>query len=189
MWRDPFLNLCFVVLVITLLAVQHSAGVFGPAAHSGAVTGLEGEFPTRLRAPASFGRATALLNEAWRHGIVFEDWWMEYNASQWELFNASSPAETDLLEARFHLANAEVFTEAMSENGRASTELARAQKSLAAAQAIVKADLNRRWTTVREEIAAAEITEQTEADFSTVPFETIKADLDRLIEIVRASKT
>lgn len=180
MWRYPFINLCFVVLVITLLAMQHSAGVFGTAAR--------GEFPTRLRAPASFGRAAALLNEAWRHGIVFEEWWMEYNASQWDLFNASSPAETDLLEARFHLANAEVFTEAMSENGRASKELARAQESLEAAQAMVKADRNRRWTTVREEIAAAEITEQTEADFSTVPFETIKADLDRLIEIVRASK-
>lgn len=189
MWRYPFLNLCFVVLAITLLAMQHSAGVFAPAARGGAGTDTDGESPTRLRAPASFGRAAALLNEAWRHGIVFEEWWMEYNASQWQLFNASSPAETDLLEARFHLVNAEVFTEAMSENRRATKELARAQKSLEAAQTIVKADRNRQWTTVREEIAAAEITEQTEADFSTVPFETIKADLDRLIEIVRASKT
>jgi hypothetical protein len=41
------------------------------------------------------------------------------------VFRASSPAENDLIEARFHVANAEVFTEAMSENARAIKELAR----------------------------------------------------------------
>mgnify|MGYP003693888569 CR=1 FL=1 len=30
MWRYAFLNLCFVLLLITLLSIQHSATVFGP---------------------------------------------------------------------------------------------------------------------------------------------------------------
>ena len=57
---------------------------------------------------------------------VFNEWLMEYNTSQWELFRALSPAETDLIEARFHVANAEVFTDGISENDRAIKELDRA---------------------------------------------------------------
>jgi hypothetical protein len=197
MWRYPFLNLCFVVLVITLLAMQHSVAVFGPSGRAGAVTDndssqrlwLEGEFSRRLRAPANFSRAAAFLDDSWHRGIIFNEWLMEYNTSQWEIFNASSPAETDLIEARFHVANAEVFTDALSENDRAIKELARADKSLEAARIIVKANLAPRLTTIREEIVAAEMSEQTEEAFSTVPFETIKADLDHLIEILRSSKT
>ena len=38
MWRYPFLNLGFVILVITIVTLQHSVIVFGPTAHSRAVT-------------------------------------------------------------------------------------------------------------------------------------------------------
>jgi hypothetical protein len=197
MGRYPLLNLCFVILVITLLAIQHSVTVFGPGAHGGAVSRsdrsdaliLHDKLSRRLRVPANFGRAAGLFNDFWRRGLVFKEWWMEYNASQWELFNASSPAETDLLEARFHVANAEVFTDAMSEKDRAINELARAEKSLEAARTIVKPALTPQLAMVREEIAAAEIKEQTEGAFGDAPFETIKANLDHLIEILRLSKT
>jgi hypothetical protein len=43
-------------------------------------------------------------------------------------------------------------------------------------------------TTIKAEITAAELNEQTETTSSTVSFETIKANLDHLIEIVRVSK-
>ena len=35
MWRHPFLNLCFVILVITMVALQHSVTVFGPLRTAG----------------------------------------------------------------------------------------------------------------------------------------------------------
>src|SRR5919108_2663236 len=199
MGRNPFLELCFVILLITVLAIQHSVAVFGPTTHGGAVTyrypsgsyplWFDSEFSTRLRAPENFSRAAAFFDDAWQRVMVFEEWWMDYTASQWELFNASSPAETDLLEARFHVANAEVFTDVMSENDRAMKELARAETSLHAARTIAGAHINPQLSTISEEIAAAEIHERTENSFSTIPFETIKADLDRLIEVLRFSKT
>ena len=199
MWRYPFLNLCFVVLTITLFAIQRSVTVFRPTAHSRAVTSsdqsqryafaLDGESPTSLRAPADFSRAAAFLHDIWHRGKVFNEWLMEYNTSQWELFRASSPAETDLIEARFHVANAEVFTEGVSENDRAIKELDRAATSLQAVQTLLKDNLAPEVTTIRAEITAAELNKQTEPAFSTVPFETIKANLDHLIEIVRVSKT
>ena len=199
MWRYPFLNLCFVILVITILALQHSVTVFGPTAHSRGVTAsdqsprydftLDGESPRSSSAPADFNRAAAFLNDAWQRGKVLNEWLMEYNTSQWELFRASSPVETDLIEARFHVANAQVFTEAMSENDRAIKELDRAATSLKDVQTLVKDNLAPQLTTLRAEITAAELNEETENGRSPVPvpFETIKANLDHLIEIVRVS--
>jgi len=199
MWRYPFLNLCFVILVITMVALQQSVNVFGPTAHSRAVITsdqsqgypftLDGESPRSSAPPADFSRAAAFLNETWQRGKVFNEWLMEYNTSQWERFRASSPAETDLIEARFHVANAEVFTDGISENDRAIKELDRAATSLQAAQTLVKNNLAPQLTTIRAEITAAELNEQTEDASSTVPFETIKANLDHLIEIVRVSNT
>jgi hypothetical protein len=197
MWRHPFLNLCFVILVITLLSIQHSATVFRPAAHIRLVTNgdhsegngftSEGESPRSLRIPAEFSRAAAFLNDTWRRGKVFNEWLMEYNTSQWEIFRASSPAETDLLEARFHVANAEVFTDAISETNRAIKELDRAATSLQQVQTLVKPNLAPQLTTISAEIMAAEMKEQRGDAFSTAPFETIKADLDHLIEVLRFS--
>jgi hypothetical protein len=149
MWRYPFNNLCFVLLVITLLTIQHSVSVFGPAAHGSAMADreesqgfgvmLDGKFPSSLQAKVR--RVAVFLNDAWHRGLIFNEWLMEYNTSQWKIFSASSPAETDLIEAKFHVINAEVFTEAMRENEHAIKELARAETSLQAAQTIVKADL------------------------------------------------
>src|SRR6266850_38806 len=134
MWRYALLNLSFVLLVITLVSIQHSDSVFGPTAHGWRVTGrdhfaFDGESWRRLRVPSEFSRAAAFLNDTWRRGKIFNEWLMEYNASQWEIFRASSPAETDLLDAKFHIANAEVFTEAMSETDRAIKELERAVRN------------------------------------------------------------
>lgn len=188
MWRYAFLNLCFVLLVITLLSIQHSATVFGPGRDQWdrhAFT-LHGESP-RSRVPAEFSRAAAFLNDTWRHGKIFNEWLMEYNASQWEIFRASSPAETDLLDARFHVGNAEVFTEAMSETDRAIKELDRAAISLQEVQTLVKPDLARQLTNISAKITAAEMNEQKGDTIPSAPFETIKADLDQLIRVVRLS--
>ena len=197
MWRYPFFNLCFVIFVITLLSIQHSATVFGPAAHSRLVTRgnhseengftLDGESPRSLRIPAEFSRAAAFLNDTWRRGKVFNEWLMEYNTSQWEILRASSLAETDLLEARFHIANAEVFMEAMSESDRAIKELDRAATSVHGVQTLIKPNLAAQFTTINAEITAAEMDEKKGAVFSTRQFETIKANLDHLIEVLRLS--
>jgi len=198
MWRYPLLNLCFVILVIAFLALQHSFSVFRPTAHSSTVTdsdpsqtlelASDAESLGILRARADFGQTVAYLCDIWRRSMVLKEWTIEYNAFQWEIFRASSPAETDLLDARFHVANAEVLTEARSKNARAIRELDRAETSLKAAETLVEPSLARQVKTIDDEITAAESREQTEDAFSMIPFETIKAHLDHLIAIVRSAK-
>lgn len=190
MWRYAFINLCFVVVLITLIATQHSIGVFGPTAHSAAMTESDSsdiELSRPLLHPATLSRAMAFAANLWQRAMVLKEWSLEYQASLWEMFNASSRAETDLLEARFHVANAEVFT-GMNENNRAIKELDRAETSLQAAQTIVKPSLVPELSTVREEIEAAETSERRDDAFSIVPFEPIKAELDHLLAVLRVSK-
>jgi hypothetical protein len=198
MWRYIFLNLCFVVLVIAFLALQHSFPVFGPTSHSKAVTAddpsqtfelaSDAESSGTLRARADVSRAVAYLYDMWHRGMVLKEWTIEYNAFRWEILRASSPAESDLLDARFHIANAEVFTEAMSKKTRAIRELGRAETSLKAAETLVEPSLVRQVKTIDDEITAAETREQTEDTFSMMPFETIKAHLDHLIAMVHSAR-
>ena len=195
MWRYPFLNLGFLFLVIAFLALQHS---FGPTGHSSEATdsdpsqifefASDAKSSSNLRPPADFSRAVAYLCDLWRRGMVLKEWTIEYNAFQWELFRAASPAETDLLDARFHVANAEVFTEAMPRNIRVIKELDRAETSLKAAETLVEPSLARQVRTIDDEITTAETREQAEDAFSMMPFERIKAHLDHLIAIVRSTK-
>ena len=196
MWRYTVLNLCFVILVIALTALQHSSSIFGPTAHSSALTDRDTaqtfEFASDAkssgtpRVPADFNRAVAYLYDMWRRGMVLKEWTIEYNAFRWEILRASSPAESDLLDARFHVANAEVFTEAMSKKTRAIKELDRAETSLKAAEGLVEPSLARQVKTIDDEITATETREQTED--TTMPFETIKAHLDHVIAMVRSAK-
>jgi hypothetical protein len=114
---------------------------------------------------------------------------MEYTAAQWDLFRASTRTETDLIDARFHVANAEVFTDAMHQNERAIKELVRADLLLQDAQSGVQDFMTDRLHSVRAEIKAAEAKERTEDGASTVRFETRKQDLDRLIDRLHASES
>ena len=79
-------------------------------------------------------------------------------------------------------------TRRVRENDRAATELARAQNSLEAVLALGDRSLDPQLKTVETEITAAERSEADSA-FSNVPFETIKTNLDHLIQTVRASQT
>ena len=191
MWRDPFNNLCFVLILVTLLAIQHSVSVFAPAAHGSAMEPqgsgfiLDGKSPGGLQ--SKFSRVAVVLDDVWHRGLIFNEWLMEYNASQWEFLRASSPVETDLLDVKFHIANAEVFTEAMRETDRAIKELDRAAMSLHDVQTLVKPDLAPQLTNISAEITAAEMNEQKGDAIPSAPFETIKADLDHLIRVVRLS--
>ncbi len=199
MWRHPAVNLGFLILVLIFFSLQHPATEFGPSAPSRAVTDsgaqqisewiLGGQFPRSLHATEDFNRAADMVKQTWHRVEIFNEWMMEYNTSQWKIYRASSSAETDLLETRYHVANAEVFTEALGEKKRAIKELGRAEQSLQAAQKMVKSYLSPQLTTIQDEIKAEEINEQTAETFSAQPFDAIKANLDHVIESLRLSRT
>ncbi|MGE5219921.1 MAG: hypothetical protein ACM3SP_23210 [Chloroflexota bacterium] len=199
MRKDPFLNFCFLMLVLIFFTIQHSASPFAPAEQDRALSysensrrpwlALDGKAQIGLYMPANLSRAAELLDRTWRRVKIFDEWVIDYNTSRWEIFRASNPAETDLLRARFYVANAEVFTAAVSEKDRAVQELTRATKWLLAAQPLVKPELTHRLKTIQQEIVDAESNERAATTSSAVPFETIKANLDRLIELLRVANT
>ena len=199
MWRNPFLNSCFLMLLMCVLTLQYSVNVFDAARHGGAAAEIglshstpvpfDAEFTSRLRGAAIFPRAAAFFDNLWERAEVVEEWWMDYTAWQWERLDASGPAETNLLEARFHVVTAEVLTQPTSKSARAIKELGRAETSLEAARRLAGSKLEPQLSSISDEIAAVELREQTEVALSSAPFETIKADLDHLITILRSSQT
>lgn len=184
MWKGPFVNFYFFVLLLSLVAIQHTNYLHGFVPDDGDAGASGSDISRRLPNAPALRHAAEFIDQAWLRTVVFKEWWMEYNASRWEMLNASTPAESDLLEARFHVANAEVFTDAMNEQDRAMKELARAATSLEAAERLVTPHLAPQLTSVRKEIVAAE-----SSNPAIEPFEAIKSDLDRLIERLRLSHT
>jgi hypothetical protein len=187
------------MLLLAILVVHHSAPVSEAKKNSQGVaefessrsyfSWLKGDFEERWRTPAGLSGIESVFADLWERAVIIEEWWMDCTAWQWERFNASSPTETDLLEARFHVATAEVFADAMTQEGRARTELTRAETSLDAARATASPHLDRQLLTVSEEIATVELQEQAEETLSTERFEAIKADLDHLVAMLRSSIT
>jgi hypothetical protein len=186
MWNQSFFNFCFLMLLLTVLAAHQPFALL--ARTSGVDLDTEDQISSQIVRPAEVRDAMSFFEKTWRRAMVMREWLMEYNSSQWEIFNAANPAETDLLEARFHVSNAEVLAAAMSENDRAAKELARAENSLETVQALVNRSLAPRLKTVENEITAAE---RSEADltFSDLAFETIKTNLDHLIQTMRTPQT
>ena len=185
MWNQSFFNFCFLMLLVMILTARHPLNV---ARTSDAELDADEPISSTMLGPAQVAEAITFVEKTWRHAMVMREWLMEYNSSQWEIFNAANPAETDLLEARFHVSNAEVLAAAMSEHDRAVKELTRAETSLEAVQPLLKGVLDPQLTTVETEITAAERSEAN-SGFSSGPFEDIKTDLDRLIQKVRASQS
>jgi hypothetical protein len=198
MWRYAFVNFCFLMLALILLTLQHSVAGFGSVA-AGSFFGGSAEWQKSKftsdredrpssRTSASLSRAADWLDQNWHRVKIFDQWLIEYNTSQWEILRSSSPIETDLLQARYHVANAEVFTEAMREKTRAIKELDRAETWLAAMQNLVQPSFGSQMNSLKDEISRAESLEQAEVTIADVPFETIKTNLDHLIQTVRRPK-
>jgi hypothetical protein len=185
MWNQSFFNFCFLMLLLTVLTARQPVNLLSRTSDSE----LDANKPsssTTIR-QAQVADAMSFVEKTWRRAMVMREWLLEYNSSQWEIFNAANPAVTDLLEARFHVSNAEVLAAAMSEKDRAAKELARAETSLEAVQPLVNRSLAPDLKTLEHEIAAAERSEADPA-FSNVPFEVIKTNLDHLIQTLRSSQ-
>jgi hypothetical protein len=197
MWRLPFLNLCFALLLTTLLTMQHSVWVAEP--DSGYVLVNYDRKQSRSHSVFEPGWndsppndplriSTGFLGDLWRRSIMMREWMLECETTYWETLRAASGAEADLIEARFHLANAEVFAAAMGDPQKATIELGRAQSYLLLAQPSVKKDALPILATIKEEIGAITRDLETINLENFDRFERLKIDLDHLIETVRSQR-
>jgi hypothetical protein len=198
MWRLPLLNFFFVLVVITFLALQHSASVFAPAE-----TGYESisydPYETHARALSGqawngdplggrYRIALGHLSDLWQRSMIIKEWLLEYQTTYWERIDAARGAENDLVEARFHVANAEVFGAAMGEQQRAKIELDRADHYLQKALPVVGVSTLPALEAIRKELSAAEMDLEMTDPKTQTRDERIKADLDRVINSLHGKR-
>jgi hypothetical protein len=187
----PLLNFFFVLVLITFLALRHSASVFAPAKTRFEPVSNDpyhGRFhaesdPAWSRIRLGSGRGTALghLSDLWQRSMIMKEWLLEYQTSYWGNIYAARGAESDLAEARFHVANAEVFGAAMGEKQRAKIELDRADRYLQKAVPLVADNTVPALEAIRNELTAAKTDLETVDPRIQTNDERIKADLDRAI--------
>jgi hypothetical protein len=189
--RLPLLNFLFVLVLITFLALRHSASVFAPTEtryeavnndpHHGRFYAESDQAWSRIRLGSGLGTALGQLSDLWQRSMIMKEWLLEYQTSYWERIDAARGAEFDLVEARFHVANAEVFGAAMGEQRRAKIEFARADRYLQKALPVVGVSTLPALDAIRKELSAAEMDLKMTDPKTQTRDERIKADLDRVI--------
>lgn len=195
MWRLPIMNLCFVLILITFLALRYSTSQFAPPETTHVAST---DNPRKSHADAVSGQARTGgdglsstlgdLSDLWQRSIIMRQWMLEYETSYWATLRAASGVETDLVEARFHVANAEVFDAALGERPRAKAEIGQAESYLIATRPLLTDLTLPRVETIRQELEAVPMNSVSVGSENSEQFEKIKTDLDRLIETVRAAK-
>ncbi len=127
------------------------------------------------------------LNKLWQRSIIMQQWMLEYKTSAWQRMRPSSGAEADLIEARFHVANAEVFSAALGEKTKTKMELDRAEKYLIAARPLVADLIVPAVESIRQELEGAKLNLTSIGPENRDHYEKIKTELDHLIKTLRAT--
>jgi hypothetical protein len=177
MSRLPFLNFCLMIFLITLLAVQHSIAVFHPKRAVYESIGYMPE-PRYHGAHLLEGRIGSLA-DFWQRSMILSEWLLEYQTIRWSDQAPSSP-KFDLAQARFHVANAEVFDVAMDEAQRARLELERAENYLRESETLIRGALRPTLESIRQELMAAEADAKAKSLHNAERYEKIKTELDQI---------
>lgn len=177
MSRLPVLNLIFLLILITVLAIHHSATVLAPDKSALERVSYEPGGPNDGSWGAKVQIAVDYLGSLWGRALIIKQWTLEYRAASLTSMFAPRGAESDLAEARFHVANAEVFSSATGEIQKAETELDRADDYLQKAIPLVAAKLRPTLNAIRQEVSEAKLELQS-ADPESESDEQIKVDLD-----------
>ena len=197
MWRLPVFNLFFVLILITVLTIQHSVSRNRPGEGrlmadyhlDESLTAVEVEPAHEGTLPGDgFGNVTGYLNRLWQRSIIMKQWVLEYETSFWQRMSAPSDVEAALIEARFHVANAEFFGAALGETPRTKVELDRAENYLIAARPLVTDHILPTVESIRQELEAIKTNLPSISSANPERFERIKSDLDHLIKTLRAAK-
>lgn len=132
--------------------------------------------------------ALGSLSELWQRAMIMKQWMLEYEATYWEKLRAARGAESDLVEARFHVSNAEAFAAAIGEKQRAKVELGRADRYLKKALPLVADDKLLALETIRKELSAAKLDLEREGTNTYTNDENIKTDLDHMISLLHRKR-
>jgi len=139
----------------------------------------------KLSAPlAPIGQA---LTQFWQQTQILAEWPIENNTAQWEKFYASTAAEKELIEARFHVENAEVYEWSIKNPQKTVRELNRAERFLYEARpSIHKTPILASMERVAQELEVMKADTNDKRASLPANYETVKTDLDRMINSIRA---
>ena len=190
MWRKPFLHLTFVILLLSMLTMRELAVVTEPSeddfiseAHRSLML-VNVDYLGKLSAPlAPIGQA---LVQLWQQTQILAEWPIENNTAQWEKFYASTAAEKELIEARFHVENAEVYEWSIKSPQKTVRELNRAEGFLDDARpSIDKTPVLASIEQVTREIELMKADTNEKRISQPANYEAVKTDLDHMIHSIR----
>jgi hypothetical protein len=183
-----------VFLLAALFATRHAVSVFQPTAPGflwiGSDTQPEyddvaSKQPLSNTMPSGLRTLLDDLNDLWERAMIMRLWILEYQTTSWAKDHAMTGAEADLFEARFHVANAEVFAAALNQENRAKLELKRAENYLIETRPLIETRVRAGLEIIKNEITAVKVNPESARSENPEPYERIKSDLDRLIENLR----
>jgi hypothetical protein len=192
MWKLPWYNLCFLLVLITIVTLRHSVLVF-PTGRRHAVLAHEsahGVFAGPFYALEAGGRSAApngSVADLWRRALLIEEWTVEYGTGSWSSGLGSAGARGDLTDARFHVANAEVLGFALCDNQKAKLELNQATRDLLLARSSLKESLRPTVTRIKNELDSATADLDAVAGDDLDSLEAVKSELDKLIQTVSST--
>ncbi len=195
MWRFPFLNLTFVILVLTIMTMQRWAPRRQPSEDDftefsqrnsqvqGSYLGADSAYPTRLS--QSLMGVARHFAQVWQRTEMLAEWRIENESAQWEKARASTIVEKELIEARSHVETAEIYEWVIKNRQKTTVELNRAEGFLEKTRPLIKAPALATVERVTKELDLMKTDTTGEEASRLANYEIIKTDLDRVIDWVR----
>jgi hypothetical protein len=191
MWRFPFLNLTFVILVLTIMTMQRwalrrqpSEDDFTEFSQSNSqVQSADSAYPRRLS--QSLMGVARHFAQIWQRTEMLAQWRIESESAQWEKARASTIVEKELIEARSHVETAEVYEWVIKNRQKTTVELSRAEGFLEKTRPLIKEPALATVERVTKELDLMKTDVTGEEANRLADYEIIKTDLDRVIDWVR----
>ena len=191
MWRFPFLNLTFVILVLTIMTMQRWAPRRQPSEDdftefrqsNSQVQRADSAYPTRLS--KSLMGVARHFAQVWQRTEMLAEWRIESESAQWEKARASTIVEKELIEARSHVETAEIYEWVIKNRQKTTVELNRAEGFLEKTRPLIKEPALATVERVTKELDLMKRDTTGEEASRLANYEIIKTDLDRVIDWVR----
>jgi hypothetical protein len=188
MGRMPLMIMGFVLALITIFVLQQTA-LFPPTNAARRLASPGAKF--LVTTPTIFSHSALTLDRT-RFGnllhrsVIIKSWYLDAQAISWAKSRAGFGAESDLLEARWHVGNAEAFAAAMDEPQKARSELDRADELMQRVLPAINQDLQFIVQAIRSEIEKGKYQLDRGDSNSEALDEQIKTDLDWIIDTVHS---
>ena len=194
---QAFLNLTFIILLFALITLQKFAPLepyfendrveFRAASSTDPEFSIQSDTRRLSQLTGFFRRLADSLAETRLRTEILAEWPLESNTVQWSEYYATTPVEKDLIAARFHVENAEVYEWALKNQQKTMAELNKAERFVQKARPLIQRPVLITIDTVTKELETIKADTTGEQASRPANYETVKRDLDRAIDWVHTA--